>query len=87
MGLNIKNERVHELARAVARRTGASQTGAIEAALERYLADLDADARRDDATRRQAVDRTLTDMRQRLSTAGVTGLATDDLYDESGLPE
>ncbi len=38
MGLNIKNERVHELARQAATVTGKSQTGAIEEALERLLA-------------------------------------------------
>jgi antitoxin VapB len=37
MGLNIKNERVHELARQAARLTGKSQTGAIEEALETLL--------------------------------------------------
>ncbi len=42
MGLNIKNEHVHALAREAARRTGRSQTSAIEAALTRLLADLDA---------------------------------------------
>lgn len=40
MGLNIKNPRVHELAREAARRTGKSQTGAVEEALERLLEDL-----------------------------------------------
>ena len=38
MGLNIKNESVHELARRAARVTGKSQTAAIEEALERLLA-------------------------------------------------
>lgn len=37
MGLNIKNDRVHALAREAARRTGKTQTGAIEEALERLL--------------------------------------------------
>lgn len=37
MGLNIKNSRVHELAKEAARITGKSQTGAIEEALERLL--------------------------------------------------
>lgn len=37
MGLNIKNDRVHALAREAARVTGKSQTGAIEEALERLL--------------------------------------------------
>lgn len=39
MGLNIKNERVHELARQAASVTGLTQTGAIEVALTRLLAD------------------------------------------------
>jgi antitoxin VapB len=43
MGLNIKNERVHELARQAARVTGKSQTGAIEEALERLLLAYDQD--------------------------------------------
>ncbi len=42
MSLNIKNERVHELVREAARRTGRSQTSVVEAALEAYLRDLDA---------------------------------------------
>ncbi|KGN37752.1 type II toxin-antitoxin system VapB family antitoxin [Knoellia subterranea] len=37
MGLNIKNERVHALAREAARVTGKSQTSAIEEALEMLL--------------------------------------------------
>lgn len=37
MGLNIKNERVHALAREAARVTGKSQTSAIEEALELLL--------------------------------------------------
>ena len=39
MSLNIKNERVHALAREAARVTGKTQTGAIEIALERLLQD------------------------------------------------
>ncbi|HVK29302.1 MAG TPA: type II toxin-antitoxin system VapB family antitoxin [Nocardioides sp.] len=39
MSLNIKNERVHALAREAARVTGKSQTSAIEEALERLLAE------------------------------------------------
>jgi antitoxin VapB len=46
MGLNIKNERVHDLAREAARLTGKSQTGAIEEALVRLLRDYDADPAR-----------------------------------------
>ena len=43
MGLNIKNERVHELARQAAAATGKTQTDAIEEALTRLLADYDID--------------------------------------------
>lgn len=83
MALNIKNERVHELARAAARRTGTNQTSAIETALERYLEQLDSGERRrgDDLTGR--IDWILTDMRERLQ---VAALDTNDLYDDAGLP-
>lgn len=37
MGLNIKNPRVHALARRAAEATGRTQTGAIELALEELL--------------------------------------------------
>lgn len=37
MGLNIKNERVHALAKRAAEVTGKTQTGVIEEALERLL--------------------------------------------------
>ncbi len=37
MSLNIKNERVHALARQAAQATGRTQTGAIELALEELL--------------------------------------------------
>lgn len=43
MGLNIKNPRVHDLAKQAARVTGKSQTGAIEEALERLLRSYGAD--------------------------------------------
>ena len=46
MGLNIKNERVHELARQAAAVTGKSQTGAIEAVSYTHL----------DVYKRQRVD-------------------------------
>lgn len=44
MGLNIKNERVHELARRAAAATGMSQTRAIEEALTKLLESLGEDA-------------------------------------------
>lgn len=87
MGLNIKNPRVHELARQAARVTGKSQTGAIEEALEALLAsyDIDPTARRVDAT----IDRV-----RPLITAYVADpghhhaiRAVEDLYDDAtGLP-
>ncbi|HCE60895.1 MAG TPA: hypothetical protein DER11_05830 [Janibacter terrae] len=46
MGLNIKNERVHELARQAAAATGLSQTGAVEEALRRLLEDYGEDPER-----------------------------------------
>ena len=80
MSLNIKNERVHELAREAARRTGQSQTSAIEAALRAYLCQLD----RDDHA--QHLDALLLDMQQRIAAAGGLVLTPEDLYDERGLP-
>ena len=43
MSLNIKNPRVHELARAAAKVTGKSQTGVVEEALVLLLEKYDAD--------------------------------------------
>lgn len=86
MTLNIKNERVHELARTAAHRTGASQTRVIEEALERYLTELDtAEADVLDG-RRAAAHEVVDDMRRRLRAAGSPTLSTEELYDETGLP-
>lgn len=77
MGLNIKNERVHELAREAARLTGGNQTSAIELALERFLADLD----------RAHVGSAHLDLVRTMQRAAVDlDLATDELYDDNGLP-
>lgn len=59
MGLNIKNARVHELARQAAAVTGKTQTGVIEEALERLLADYGADPARARASRKLDVARTI----------------------------
>lgn len=82
MSLNIKNDRVHDLARRAARLSGATQTGAIEEALSRYLVELEAEG---DDGRRARVDLILADMRVRI-TDDDAPLSTDDLYDEAGLP-
>ena len=81
MSLNIKNERVHALAREVATRTGQSQTSAVEIALERYLADLTREARYDDA------DAIVADMQRRWRESQAPPFDTEDLYDpDTGLP-
>jgi antitoxin VapB len=76
VSLNIKNERVHAMAREAAERLGTTQTGAIEEALRRLLAE-------DTAARRARIDVILADMRARI---GDDPLDTDELYDERGLP-
>ncbi|WP_277453642.1 type II toxin-antitoxin system VapB family antitoxin [Janibacter sp. DB-40] len=86
MGLNIKNERVHALARQVAQRTGATQTSAIEEALERRLHDLDARDRETARRRRlmrlmDEIEDTTTDEQR-----AVTRQVMDEMYDDNGLP-
>lgn len=83
MSLNIKNERVHALAREAARRTGQSQTSVVEAALAQFIADLDKRAQPDP---RDEVDRILADIDARMDDRTRALLTTDDLYDERGLP-
>lgn len=84
MGLNIKDEHVHELARELASRTGSSQTSAVEQALARMLSQLDEEPRR--RARRTRIDAVLRDVDARLEAAGRPSLSTAELYDESGLP-
>lgn len=87
MGLNIKNERVHALAREAARVTGKSQTGAIEEALTRLLSEYGADpAAARTARKIDLVQRLVIEYREDPgSPAGPT--SPDDLYDEqTGLP-
>ena len=88
MGLNIKNQRVHELAREAARVTGKSLTGAIQEALERLLAAYGADPA--EVRTRAKIDVV---GRLVLDYAGDPGdqerrvRRVEDLYDEStGLP-
>ena len=76
MSLNIKNERVHELAREAARRTGMNQTSVIEAALERLLAQLDDEA--------GTIDQLIAGLQR--DVGGHGRLSTDELYDDAGLP-
>jgi antitoxin VapB len=88
MSLNIKNERVHELAREAARVTGTSQTSAIEEGLRLLLREHGADP--DESVRAERVQRLLLMgaryRREELNDPdGV--LRVDDLYDPAtGLP-
>jgi antitoxin VapB len=88
VSLNIKNQRVHDLAREAARVTGKSQTGAIQEALERLLAAYDADP--DEIRTRAKVDLVAGLVIEYADDPGqdrrrINSVA--DLYDEStGLP-
>lgn len=88
MGLNIKNERVHQLARQAAAATGKTQTGAIEEALTRLLADYDIDPQ--ERLLAAKVDRVHSIVRAYMDTPPTPDreiAEVDDLYDEqSGLP-
>ena len=84
MSLNIKNERVHRLAREAARRTGRTQTSVIEEALGRLIDELDRADR--PARRATEVSRLLDDVDRRLSAEDRARLTTDELYDQDGLP-
>ena len=81
MGLNIKSEEVHRLAREVAAETGISMTAAIEAALREKL---------DRLKRTKDTDERIARLRAMLDELGPPppGLTSDhsDLYDDDGLP-
>lgn len=83
MALNIKNERVHTLAREAAQLTGKTQTSVIEQALEELLERERAAAEKEE--RWQRIQRTLAEFDKRL--AGQPIMKIEDLYDdETGLP-
>ena len=86
MSMNIKNERVHDLARQAAALTGRSQTSVVEEALRRYLEELQRDARRE--AQRDRTDEILAEMRAIIASDPERfDLSTDFLYDpETGLP-
>ena len=81
MGLNIKNDRVHELARILSQATGKTMTAVIEEALEEKLSRLERD---------REMPGKLAWLEARLKELGPPppGLTSDhsDLYDEDGLP-
>lgn len=86
MGLNIKNQRVHDLAREVAQRTGTTQTSAIEEALQRRLEALRA-ADGDEARRRRLL-RLMDEIESDTTDAdrARTAQIQEELYDDRGLP-
>jgi antitoxin VapB len=86
VGLNIKNEHVHELAREAARRTGRTQTGAIKLALEKLLAETEPAQR--PVARRQRIDLVLSDVDLTLTDEMRDAIRGElaGLYDEHGLP-
>jgi antitoxin VapB len=86
MSLNIKNERVHALAREAARRTGATQTSVIEQALEQLLASLDDHA--GDEARRRRLAALMAEIRAETTEQDLAEVqrTMDQMYDEHGLP-
>lgn len=83
MGLNIKNEEVHRLAREVAARTGETMTSAIQLALEERLARLRSQESNEKKERAAQVRAILDSIPHY---PGATS-SHDDLYDEFGLPK
>ena len=89
MSLNIKNERVHELAREAARVTGKTQTGAIEEALMRLLEQYGADPAELSRERKLARLNEIIERARKLPPppADTYPMTIEDLYDpETGLP-
>lgn len=87
MGLNIKNERVHQLARRAAELTGKTQTGAIEEALVRLLREHGEDPDGAAAREREArVVRLVADYTATPAVANSAIRTPEDLYDDAGLP-
>ncbi len=86
MSLNIKNERTVELVRELARRTGLSQTSAVDEAVRAKLADIDAEQGRD--ARRVKVNAIISDLDRSVTRQQRHQIRRDqdELYDENGLP-
>ncbi|MGH3542310.1 MAG: type II toxin-antitoxin system VapB family antitoxin [Mycobacterium sp.] len=91
MGLNIKNERTIALVRELAKRTGLTQTGAIDEAVRAMLTELDragVGTRRRRHARRAKTRQLLDELRTSLTQAERAKLKTAEsqLYDDAGLP-
>ncbi len=83
--LNIKSQRVYDLAKALSQRTGQTMTSVIEVALERQLAALERD--RGDLRARKMAELDALVARTAPRLADLPADAFADLYDEqTGLP-
>lgn len=88
MSLNIKNERVCDLARQAAEVTGQTQVSAVEQALVRLLRDYGHDPQQVAAQRRiDLVHRIAAEYRSDPGVQGREINCVEDLYDEVGLPK
>ncbi len=86
MSLNIKNETTHELVRRLAALTGQSQTGAVEDAVRRRLAELEEGREAEIERRRAAIAAVIARARLVPRTGRSTEDIMDELYDETGMP-
>ncbi|QNA91593.1 MULTISPECIES: type II toxin-antitoxin system VapB family antitoxin [unclassified Microbacterium] len=86
MSLNIKNETTHELVRRLAALTGQSQTGAVEDAVRRRLAELEQSREEEIERKRAAIDAVVARARLIPRTGRTTEEIMDELYDEAGMP-
>ena len=89
MSLNIKNERVHALAREAARVTGQSQTRTIEEALRLLLAKYEVDPAQTDRQQRLDLLRDLSLQWDPEAAGSAPGAVSEveELYDQqTGLP-
>lgn len=86
MSLNIKNEQTVALVRDLARRTGLSQTSAVEEAVRAKLAELESGRSRD--ARRAKVNKLLTDLDQSITAGQKQRIRAEEkqMYDHQGLP-
>lgn len=87
MGLNIKNERVCDLARQAAAMTGTSQTSAVEAALLSYIAQHDEASDRAERARRARETVAWFDAHLTDADRAAAQQVLDEMYDEMGLPQ
>lgn len=86
MSLNIKNERVHAMARELAALKGTNMTAAIEEALELALRRTKTEDDRTERRRIEAHEELMALLRSAPKLPDTPGSDHSDLYDESGLP-